>query len=479
VVWQDNRRGHWDIYASICTDGRTFSQNILVTDFEGNQTDPSAVVHPGAPDRVSVAWQDDRNGNADIYVGSSTNAFATVAVTQVTANAADQTQPDMAAGGANTIYLVWTDMRNGHADLYGAASTNAWANVPIVTSEGDQTNPDVATPPDGTVLHLVWMDDCAGNTDIYYASSNGLPNSPLAGVSIVDDTSGADQTAPAIACASDGKVFACWEDGRNVGVYGNDIDVYFVELSSTAAQTNILVGDTRTRSSQRQPAVAVSVHDQPYMVWMDDRTQAHEIQCAGTTLIDPAPLHSAVVTAAMGVTVGANPAAITQPEHVSLVVPSGAAPDNVRITISRIHNPVVSSSDCLGSYDFGPSGIQFQQPVTVMIPYRLGSASRSARAYWYNSLTGAMSQQGITRIENIRISGDLYALRFQTTHFTPFYLLADDAEAASSSGGGGGCSLSVTGDESPRQLLVPCVLVAGGMAILRRRDRKRTVERIE
>jgi hypothetical protein len=478
VVWQDDRRGHWDIYAAVCSDGRTFSQNLLVTDLEGNQTKPTAAVVPGSPDRVYVAWQDDRNGNQDICVGSSTNALATVTVAQVTTNAADQTEPDIAADGSNAVYLVWTDGRNGHADIYGAAPANAWANVPIVTDADDQTRPAIAIAPGGTTMHLVWMDNHAGDTDIYYASSTGLPASPLAGVNTVDDTSGANQTAPALACAGNGKVFACWEDMRNVGVYGRDVDVYFVELSSEAVKTNILVGDTGARANQGQPVVAVSAHDQPYMVWTDDRTRAKEIHCAGTTLIDPTPLHAVVVATATGATVGTDPAAITTPEDVSLVVPAGAAPDNVRITISKIHNPVVSPADCLGSYDFGPSGISFEQPVTVTIPYRLDQANRNARAYWYNPLTGAMSQQGISRIENIRISGNLYALRFKTTHFTPFYLLADGAEAASSGGGGGGCSISVTGDESPGHLLVPCGLVAVVMAILRHRDRKRAIHDI-
>jgi len=67
--------------------------------------------------------------------------------------------------------------------------------------------------------------------------------------------------------------------------------------------------------------------------------------------------------------------------------------------------------------------MQISQPVTITIPYAAPASSASASAYWYNSLTGTISQGGLTDIEHIQISSTLYAMRFKTTHFTPFYLL--------------------------------------------------------
>jgi hypothetical protein len=141
---------------------------------------------------------------------------------------------------------------------------------------------------------------------------------------------------------------------------------------------------------------------------------------------------------------------------------------------------VATPAECLGSYDFGPSGIDFDQPVTVTIPYRFNGDGSSAKPYWYDSLTGAMSQIGITDIQNIVIASDLNALQFKTTHFTPFYLMADTstsddggAVAGFSSDSPGGCSVSATGTGSPKELLVPYGLIAIAMIALRRRDRKR------
>jgi hypothetical protein len=481
VVWQDNRRGNWGIYASVSTDGQTFSKETAVVDANDNQTAPSVAVDGASPSRAYVAWQDDRNGNQDIYVASSTNAFASSTVSRVTTNTADQTEPDMAVGASNTVYLVWTDERSGQADLYAAASNASWANVALVTGEGNQTSPALAVTPGSSTLHLLWVDSASGNADIYYASSNGLPASPLIGANIIDDTTGASQTAPAIACDVGGEVFACWQDTRNIGAYGSDTDVYFTELSEGAAKTNILVGDSGAKANQIEPAIAVSKDGQPYIVWTDSRSMSTEIYCAATTYLDSTPLYAGVVNPAAAATIGAAPTAITKTSDVSVVVPAGACQGSIRVTISKVLNPMVSSVDCLGSYDFGPSGIEFSQPVTVTIPYQVATASRRARAYWYNSLTGALSQQGITDIQNITIQGNLYALRFKTTHFTPYYLVASDSDIAvsgSDGGSGGACSMSTTGDGSPRHLLVPYAIVVVFMVILRLRDKKRAAERI-
>lgn len=477
LVWQDNRQGHWDVFGAVSADGRTFSRETPVVDANDNQTAPAVAV---AGSTVFVAWQDDRNGNQDIYVGSSTNAFAGVSVTRVTTNPADQTDPDLAVGAGNTAYLVWTDGRNGQADIYGATSAAAWANVALVTAAGDQTRPAVAVVPGTSDLHLVWVDAASGDDDIWYASSSGLPSSPLTGRNIIDDTSAADQTAPALICTADGKVFVCWQDSRNVGGYGDDADVYFVELGPGCLGTNILIGDGGARSGQTEPAIALTAHGEPYVVWADDRDAATEIYCAATSYLDPTPLYSAVVDAGAGATIGIAPSAIKKAGDLSIVVPAGACHANLRVTISQVENPLIASTDCLGSYDFGPSGIEFDEPVTVTIPYQVANAGRRARAYWYNAMTGALSQQGITEIQNISLGGTLYALQFKTTHFTPYYLVANDSDiVAYSSDDGGGCSMSATGGGSPRHLLVPYAVVVVFMAILRRRDKKRAARNIE
>jgi len=476
VVWQDNRQGHWDIFASICSDGERFSREVRVADSNDNEIFPAIATDHQSSGSVYVAWQDNRNGNQDIYVARSVNAFAVCDVAQVTSDLADQLKPDIAVDGQDRACVVWTDMRAGQADVYGAVlGSGGWTEASFVAGAGDQSDPAVAAEPGTSTLHLLWVDSASGNNDILYASSDGLPGNPLAGVSIIDDTSGADQTAPSIACGGSQSVFACWRDARHVGTYGTDTDLYFADLSSGTANTNVLIADDATSANQSEPAVGVDIYDHPYVVWTDDRDSATEIYYAATTFIDPVPLDSKIVVASEGAVIGIDPSAIRAPEDVSIVVPPGACRTNVRIMISKILNPPISPVDCLGSYDFGPSGIDFDQPVTVTIPYRFSDGGGNARPYWYDSLTGALSQQGITEVENVVLSSNLNALRFKTTHFTPFYVVGGDTDVGTtdSGGGGGGCSISATGSGSPGQLLVPYAIVAVVMAVIRRRDSKK------
>jgi len=476
VAWQDNERGNWDVFVSVSSDGETWSRPVQVTDSNDNEINPAIIVDSQSPNRVYVAWQDDRNGHSDIYVASSVSAFVNDTVSRVTTDAADQTDPDLAVDGRNVVTVVWTDMRAGQADLYAAASDNGpWANVPLVTASGNQTDAAVAVAPGGSVLHVVWSDDRPGNSDIYYARSEGLPESPLTGSTIIDDTSRTQQLMPAIACAGEDKAFACWQDFRHA-VNGFDSDLFLTELRSGSAHTNVLIADDGTNANQSQPAMGIDAYGNPYLVWTDDRDATDEIYYAATTFVDPVPLDSKLVTNATGATVGPDPQYIDSAEDVSIIVPTGACQTDMQITIAEILNPQALPVECLGSFDLGPSGIEFNQPVTVTIPYHFAAAGNSAIPYWYDGLTGALSQQGITDIKNLVISSDLYALQFKTTHFTPFYLVVSDpapAAAGGGGGGGGGCSVSATGNGAPQELLLPYAIVALTMAVLRRRDRKR------
>ena len=474
AVWQDNQRGNWDIFLSISTDGTTWSAPVRVSDSDKNEINPALAVDKNS--RVYVTWEDDRNGNADIYVADSTDGFAQKTVTRVTTDAAAQQDPDIAVNGDNTVVIAWTDARNGAADIYGASSgSQTWTNVPLVTKTGVQTAPALAGDPSGTKVYLLWVDQASGNSDIYYASFDGMPSTPLTGVAVADDTSGADQMAPALLCTPESKVFACWEDYRHVRQHAGDTDLFVSELTSGTPKTNVVVSDDETNAAQSEPAVGTDVYGNLYVIWTDARSGQGVIYYADTMFVNPSPVRSVLVDAAAGATVGTDPGTISSTEDVSIVVPANACEDSVRFTIARVINPKTSDATSLGSYDFGPSGMTFSEPVTITIPYRVAGDTSSVKPYWYDALTGGFSQQGITDIHDVAVSSTLHALQFKTTHFTPYYVLSGDAVTAvdtssGGGGGGGGCSLSVGGHGSPTELIVPFLMVALTVVILKRRD---------
>ncbi|GAI58035.1 unnamed protein product, partial [marine sediment metagenome] len=88
VAWQDNRQadynnqGDWDIYISTSDDGMNWSDETRVNDPNNdNQANPAIVVDSNLPsNNAYIVWEDDRNGNQDIYVATSSDVFATKTV---------------------------------------------------------------------------------------------------------------------------------------------------------------------------------------------------------------------------------------------------------------------------------------------------------------------------------------------------------------------------------------------------------------
>jgi hypothetical protein len=479
VVWQDNRRGNWDVYLCSSADGVNWSAASRISDSNDSETNPAIAV--GSTGGAGIVWQqDNQTGNPDIHIATSSDGFATKAVSQITANASDQTDPAIAVDSANTVYVVWTDKRNGSNDIYGAASNSGpWTNVPIANNTGNQSSPAIAAETAGSILHLLWVDDASGNSDIYHAATNGLPSSPLTGSSIIDDSSGRNQVEPAIAVTgSTGnnlEIFACWQDRRNVAGAIGDTDLYFAEVNSDGG-TNVFVGDDSTNSNQNQPAIGVDAQGHPYLVWSDSRSANPQIYYAGSTYLDSEAVDSELVAASAGAIVGTRPENIDSVDDVSVIIPPGACSCDLQITISEIKNPQEFAAQCLAVYDFGPSGVQFNQPVKIMIPYSFSGSS--PKPYWFNSLTGALSQQGMTNIQDMEISPTLHVLSFETTHFTPFYVVeGTTGGTGGGGGGGGGCSVSATGNGSIVEFLLPYMALAAAMMILRLRDAHQRKER--
>ena len=98
VVWQDDRNGNWDIYGFDLSAKEEFQ----ITTDESDQRYPAIY-------SSIVVWQDDRNGNWDIY-GFDLSIREEF---QITTDGSDQWRP--------AIYgdiIVWRDDRNGNKDIY-------------------------------------------------------------------------------------------------------------------------------------------------------------------------------------------------------------------------------------------------------------------------------------------------------------------------------------------------------------------------
>ena len=217
VVWQDDRNGKWDIYGCNLTQlagsgagssgsaarklagrrvGCGLPAEFAVCTSAGNHTDPAIYGD------VCV-WQDDRNGDSDIY-GCDLSRLADEGGAQSAAAApagaarlgcddspefavctadGDQTDPTVSGG-----LVAWQDDRDGTSHIYGYDLFSG-TEFPICTAEGAQTSPSAGTQtcvsgsgqtsssagnqtcePAGGQYTVVWLDGRNGGSDVYGAN---------------------------------------------------------------------------------------------------------------------------------------------------------------------------------------------------------------------------------------------------------------------------------------------------------------------
>ncbi len=149
LAWHDFRKGNQDIYFARSTDGgRTFSRNLRVNDDTGTagQFNPSLAVNEHG--EIYIAWHDLRSGNADIYTAVSRDGGLTFGRNiRVNDDQGDafQFHPSLGINGRGDIAVAWEDYRNGEADIYLATSRDGGATFgPNVRVNDDR----------GTVNHL-------------------------------------------------------------------------------------------------------------------------------------------------------------------------------------------------------------------------------------------------------------------------------------------------------------------------------------
>lgn len=469
VVWQaDDPNGFWDVYISSSSDGVTWSAPAKVNVGDPNntsdQTAPGIAIDRATPNNFFVAWEDSRSGNPDIWLGTSTGG-GPWAEMQLTSDAASQTEPGIAVDPNDEVAIIWTDARNAATtgtDIYGTSSYDPnWTPIRAVDATGNQSSPTGAL---ADLAHLLWVSDVGGYGDIMYGNDTAIP---VVGVSIIDEPNTV-QSEPALAAHSS-SLFACWTDARNVVSGNGDTDIYFAESSSPFG-TNLLVNDDTGTSAQAKPAIGVDMTGNPYMVWVDGRNGNADIYYAGSTALDSLAVSVQDVNGVVTVSSTAQP-------NLQVEIPAGALPDGVdanEITISEISNlPELPSVGGFGLvYDFGPSGAQFDPPVTIRIPIAADApVYASYRIYRYDPASDTWTEDGIHNpATKVTDAGGTY-LEVLVDHFTVF---GTGGTRGGGGGGGGGCALTPSGHTSAVEFALPFiayVLVLFGVTVLDRRRR--------
>jgi hypothetical protein len=178
ATWSQIGDGSWDIFYNHSTDGgQTWGGVRRLTSDVYNSYDPSIAAADG---QVHLVWADDRSGTFQVYYRHSTDGGRTwtrdVPLTPATPDGGSW-HPSLVVAGQR-LTLAWEDYRDGNAEVYARESLDGgvtWSADRRVTAAAAYSIYPRLTA-DGTLTHGVWQDNRDGNWEIYFAEElNAAP----------------------------------------------------------------------------------------------------------------------------------------------------------------------------------------------------------------------------------------------------------------------------------------------------------------
>jgi len=171
AVWYESDAGGnlgkdiW--YARSTNSGATWNSAVNLTNDPGVSMGPCVGASGPA---VHVTWEDNRDGNYEVYYKRSTDSGVTWGSdTRLTSNSAASTGSSIDVSGSNA-HLVWADERDGNSEIYYKSSVNngiSWSPDTRLTNDG-ATSFYNSISVSGPAVHVTWYDNRDGNWEVYY-----------------------------------------------------------------------------------------------------------------------------------------------------------------------------------------------------------------------------------------------------------------------------------------------------------------------
>lgn len=242
VAWEDNRSGNFDIYAQrVSAAGivRWTADGVALCTAAGTQW--KCAIDTDNAGGAIVAWEDQRGGNWDIYtqkVDISGNVQWTADGVALCTAAGDQRYPKIATDVMGAATVAWQDERNGNWDIYArrvsAVGSPMWAadGVPFCTALYDQEDPVIVADEDYGVI-VAWTDYRYDAMSKIHAQRANILFGNLLWTSggVLLCTADTYQLIPRIVCDGDDGAIVAWVDYRS----GNSEDIYCQHVDGSGA----------------------------------------------------------------------------------------------------------------------------------------------------------------------------------------------------------------------------------------------------
>ncbi len=240
LTWQDGRDGNFDIYAQrMNRDGVVQWAVDGIAVAAGGHSEFSPQIVPDGDGGAILAWQDDRNGNLEIFaqrVDANGTAQWTAGGVALSTAATNKFFFQSISDGAGGAVLVWQDDRGGAWDLYaqrinrnGAVRWSA-GGVAVSIAENSQVSPQLVSDGTGGAI-IVWQDDRDGEWDVYAQRVNGSGTAAWTADGVSISNAAQDQRVPQLVSDGVGGAIVTWQDGSG----GTVFDVYAQRVDGSGA----------------------------------------------------------------------------------------------------------------------------------------------------------------------------------------------------------------------------------------------------
>ena len=118
IAWDDERDGNWEIYyTKLADNGNTLIDDMRITNFSGDSKLPKIAID--TDNNVHIIWEDNRDGNTEIYYTKlDKNGDTLINVTGLTVDHVTSDDPAIAIDSNNNVHITWVDNRDGNREIY-------------------------------------------------------------------------------------------------------------------------------------------------------------------------------------------------------------------------------------------------------------------------------------------------------------------------------------------------------------------------
>lgn len=270
IVWNDDRDGNYEIYYKRSTDGgASWEGDTRLTNDEAGSLFPCI---SASGNIVMVVWEDQRDLNYEIYYKRSTDGGASWGTDiRLTANSDFSNQPSVSIVG-QLVHIVWQDSRDLNYEIYDKRSTDgglSWEDETRLTNNISSSENPCVSVSDGFV-YVVWNDMRDTTFKIFFKRS------PDGGVNWEEDSQLSFENTPwsgrQSVSASGSLIHVVWQDLKITGI----AEIYNKRSTDNGVSWEENTQLTNNTASSVNPSVTVS-DSNVHVVWQESQDGNEEI----------------------------------------------------------------------------------------------------------------------------------------------------------------------------------------------------------